>query len=110
MKISRRGARANHGVSSIELGPIELFWEEDNKKFVSSRSVAAKDFSSASIHKYSIEIGEDEVLSIIDVIAKAAMRAPSEFGPRLEQKIKSLGQLQLIALGEPNRFPPDIKK
>ncbi len=95
MKISRRGASADYGESSIELLGPEISWDKSKSRLIiKKRNV--KDFSSKSKHSYTIGIDATELVDIIRVMSEAAAASPDDYEKQFEQSLKPL--IRLIAV------------
>ena len=98
MKVTRRGARADHGQSSIELSSPTFAWVKTDAT-VTIRQGNVKDFSTSAHHSYSIRINATELGEIFQVLANAAADDPAAIGKVLEPCLRSLIRLQYAAAG-----------
>lgn len=98
MKISRHGAEAFHGVSTIEFTSPSFAWYEpsDSLQICEPR---AKDFSTSAHHSYTAYITLEELNGILCTLAKAALANPTLFEEALAPSLKALLQLQNVASG-----------
>jgi len=98
MIISRRGARADHGASSVDFPTPSFEWRKQDKSIlIKQRDV--KDFSTTARHGYTVQISPNDVNSILGALASAAKNDPVQFEKLLEPSLKALLQLAQIALG-----------
>lgn len=98
MKISRRGAAADHGESSIELGEPSFAWNEANSCITIKQS-RIKDFSTKSRHSYTVELSIADINQVIRTLSDAAVGDPSQFEKVLEPSLKPILRIQAVASG-----------
>lgn len=87
MKITRRGARADNGPSSIELTSPEFNLTADGV-IVQDRDIG--DFVTKAHHNYKITISLGEVGCIIDALGEFSEERREEIGRVFENRLKSL--------------------
>jgi hypothetical protein len=71
MKITRSGARAHHGYTTIDLSDYEVEWDEDTRS-LKLLSGNIGDFSTDARHDYELTLTLRDVNRIIDAAAEAA--------------------------------------
>lgn len=98
MKITRSGARANHGQSHIEFTAPKLAWVKADST-ITIRQSDVKDFSTTAHHSYAVRITTEELNEIIKVVSAAAVADPAFFEKALEPSLKSILQLQHVVSG-----------
>ena len=98
MKINRRGARADHGLSSIEFRAPVVSWVKSDSTLTIKQS-DVKDFSTTARHSYSVKASMAEVNEFLKALATAASEDPSTFEKGLEPSLKALIKLQHIVSG-----------
>lgn len=98
MIISRRGARADHGESSIELDEPVFSWDKAGSCVTLKRRYV-KDFSTSSRHSYTVKLSLVEINDMLQALADAAISDPCQFEKALEPSLKSLLRLQAVAAG-----------
>ena len=87
MKITRRGARADNGPSSIELTNLAITFE--NNELV-IRDTNIKDFVTKAHYNYKMVLSIEEVASIIDAAASFPEDKKNFVGKVFESKLKKL--------------------
>lgn len=98
MKITRIGARANHGQSQINLHSPKFSWKSDHSALTISQD-NVKDFSSEAHHFYEVHVSVTDINNLIITLASAAKKNPIFFEQALEPSLKALLQLQHITSG-----------
>jgi hypothetical protein len=98
MKISRRGASADHGESSVELKTPSFVWQKFDSSLAIKRA-NVKDFSSKSRHDYKITFGFSELVNLINTLSEAAIAEPMAMERGLEPSLKALIRLQTVVAG-----------
>jgi hypothetical protein len=68
MKISRRGASANHGVRSVELKKLKYEWNEATETFDIVSGTSSTDFNTLAHHKYKLKLTLPEVASFVKAL------------------------------------------
>lgn len=98
MKISRRGAAADHGPSHIEFASPSFSWvkSESSLKVTQGR---VSDFSTNAHHSYTVRITAAEINMILRTLAAAALEDPAAFEKCFASSLKSLVQLQSVVAG-----------
>jgi hypothetical protein len=94
MKITRQGAGANHGLSSITLRNPKISWREE-QKIIEIDKGNVKDFNNEAHHNYIISFSLDEAGSIIQALSSAADKNPELLSKMHPQILKFLLQIQL---------------
>ncbi|MBN1461546.1 MAG: hypothetical protein JXA57_18610 [Armatimonadetes bacterium] len=74
MKISRRGSRAHHGVSSIDFASPCFAWN-DTEGVLDVRQSHVTDFTTASTHDYTVSIAITEILAMLQILSEAVGKA-----------------------------------
>ena len=87
MKITRRGARADNGPSSIEFKSPRFSFEGD-KIIIKDSDVS--DFVTKAHYNYKVELSLVEVASIIESIGSYSDEEKELIGQALEPKLKKL--------------------
>ena len=87
MKITRRGARADNGPSSIELTSAKFSFEGDN---IVIRDSDVSDFVTKAHYNYKIELSLVEVAGIIEELGSYSDDQKEQIGKALEPKLKNL--------------------
>jgi hypothetical protein len=98
MKITRSGARANHGQSTIEFASPRFSWIKSDST-LTIRQSDVKDFSTTAHHSYAAKINAAEINEIIATLARAATDDATLFEKILEPSLKPLLQLQNVVAG-----------
>lgn len=98
MKISRRGASADFGESSIEFKSPTFAWN-DSASCLTAKQSRVKDFSTGSRHNYTVSLSVAEINGLLQALSDAAVSDPSAFGKALEPSLRSLLRLQAVAAG-----------
>jgi hypothetical protein len=98
MKISRHGAAADHGESSIELKSPTFKWRKSDSCMRISQS-SVKDFSTKSRHSYDISLSFVELNILFNSLSEAALLEPAVFEKGLESSLKSLIQIKSVIAG-----------
>lgn len=98
MKISRRGASADFGESSIEFKSPIFAWNSEGTCLTVKQS-RVKDFSTDSRHNYTVRLSLIDIQSLLQAVSDAAISDRPTFEKGLEQSIKSLVRLQAVAAG-----------
>lgn len=98
MKISRRGASADFGESSIELNAPVYSWNLVNSCITIKKS-RVKDFSTDSRHNYSVCLSLADVQGMLQAVSDAAMSDPKTFEKGLESSLKPLLRIQAVVAG-----------
>ena len=98
MKISRRGASADFGESSIELNAPAFAWNTTDAP-ITIRQSGIKDFTTDSRHNYTLRLSLPEIQNLLQAISDAAISEPHIFEKGLEQSIKPLLRLQAVVAG-----------
>lgn len=100
MKIRRSGAKANHGVTSVNLKLDKMRWNPTTETMDVSFSGAATDFSTPARHHYYLRFDSDEQAKWLDMLAEAsASMDPEEFAQTFAKSLPSLFKLQARASG-----------
>jgi hypothetical protein len=100
MKILRKGARANHGVKSVELKNPKLKWNSTYDTFELTFPNSASDFTSDARHNYRIRIDAGEMSAILVMIGQESSSLDSEdFVSSFSKAIPSLEKMRLMACG-----------
>jgi hypothetical protein len=98
MKISRSGASANWGESSIEFKSPQFAWSKVDACLTIKES-NVKDFSTNAHHNYTVRLSLAEIQSLLETLSDAAMSEPVTFEKGLEPSIKSLVRLKAVVAG-----------
>lgn len=98
MKISRRGAAADHGESSIELGEPTFAWNKTDS-CLSIRQSRVKDFSTKSRHSYTVRLTLPEINEVLRTLSDAAISDPGNFEKVLEPSLKAILRIQAVVSG-----------
>ena len=98
MKISRRGASADFGESSVELNAPTFAWNSATSCITIKKS-RVKDFSTDSRHNYTVQLSLAEVQSLLLAISDAAILDPPTFEKGLEPSLKPILRLQAVVAG-----------
>ena len=98
MKLSRHGAEAFHGVSTIEFTAPSFGWYEPSSSLQICEA-RAKDFSTNAHHSYTAHITVAELNAVFRTLADAALRNPAEFEEAFAPSLKALLQLQSVVSG-----------
>lgn len=98
MKISRRGASADFGESSIEFKSPTFAWSSEGACLTVKQS-RVKDFSTDSRHNYTVRLSLAEIQGLLLAISDAAISDPPTFEKGLAQSIKPLVRLQAVVAG-----------
>jgi hypothetical protein len=96
MKITRRGARADNGPSSIELTNTKVSFKGEN---LIIRDTDISDFVTKAHYNYTIEISLDEVANIIDSLGSSSEEEKRQIGKALEPKLKHLLRIVQSCIG-----------
>lgn len=96
MKITRRGARADNGPSSIELKSLKISVSDGN---IVLRDQDVSDFVTKAHYNYTMNLSMDELGSIIDALASAAGEDKKRVADYLgAKKLKELLQIVKMAI------------
>ena len=98
MNISRHGASAYYGHSSITLNEPSFFWNESHKVIEIKKS-RVKDFNTESRHNYTIALSLEEIAKVLQAVAGAANKSPDLLYAMNPQVLKSLLQIQAAIVG-----------
>ena len=98
MRISRHGAEAFHGVSTIEFKSPSFGWYEPSASLQICEA-RAKDFSTSAHHSYTAHLTLPELNEVLRTLAAAALANPAAFEEALAPSLKALLQLQSVASG-----------
>lgn len=98
MKISRRGATADHGESSIELREPAFAWSKTDSCITAKQS-SVKDFSTKSRHRYIVRLSITEINEVLRTLSDAAVDDPECFEKLLEPSLKAILRIQAVASG-----------
>lgn len=100
MKIRRSGARANHGVTSVDLKLAKMRWNPTTETLDVSFGGAATDFSTPARHHYFLRFDPEEQAQWLDLLAEASTSMdPEEFAEIFSKTLPSLIKLQVRAAG-----------
>ncbi len=100
MKIIRKGARANHGMRSVELKGSKLRWNPTVNTFDLTFANAATDFSTDARHTYNLRYSPSELAAQIAMLAEAgAAMDAEEFATVFAKALPALLRLQVMASG-----------
>lgn len=100
MKIRRSGARANHGVKSVDLKLAKMRWNPTTETLDVSFGGAATDFSTPARHYYYLRFDPEEQARWIDMLAEAGASMDAEqFAETFAKSLPSLFKLQARASG-----------
>jgi hypothetical protein len=100
MKIMRKGAKADHGVRSIDLAKPAMRWNPTQDTFDLKFAGPTYDFATTSRHNYTMRIQPSEMASIISQLAEQAMSMDAdEFTLTFRETLPSLLRLQMMASG-----------
>lgn len=98
MKIIRRGATANHGQSSVDLGNSSFRWDSRLSSLLIKANYV-RNFSGASRHNYEVQISFEEIKEILTTLSDAAIQFPEIFEAQLQPSIKAILRIQAILTG-----------
>jgi hypothetical protein len=98
MKITRHGASADFGESSIEFKTPGFSWNQPAACFTIKQS-RVKDFSTDSRHNYTVWLSLAEVQSLLLALSHAATSDPTTFEKGLDSSLKPLIRLQAVVAG-----------
>lgn len=98
MRISRRGASADFGESSIELNAPAFSWSAENSCFTIKQS-RVRDFAKGSHHDYTVRLSLTDMEHFLKAISDAAASDPVTFEKSLEPSIKPLLRILAVATG-----------
>tara|TARA_R110001583_G_scaffold195165_1_gene369768 strand:+ start:3778 stop:4071 length:294 start_codon:yes stop_codon:yes gene_type:complete len=87
MKITRRGARADNGPSSIELSNLRI---ELNNEGVLLKDTDIKDFVTKAHYNYRMQLSFEEIAAIIKAIGRHPNEMKETIGKSFEADLKSL--------------------
>lgn len=100
MKIRRTGARANHGMRSVDLKLAQMRWNPTTETLDVSFAGAASDFSTPARHQYYLRFDAQEQAKWLDMLADAgASMDAEEFAETFGKSLGSLFRLQAMASG-----------
>jgi hypothetical protein len=68
MRITRRGAGADHGLKYVELKKLKFKWNPNSETFDISAGAPASDFSTSARHNYTLKLGLSEVGQLISAL------------------------------------------
>ncbi len=98
MKISRRGASADFGESSIEFKMPDFSWNP-TASCITIKQLRVKDFSTDSRHNYTVCLSLPEIQSLLLALSDAAVSDPATFENGLSSSLKPLVRLQAVVAG-----------
>lgn len=98
MKISRRGAYADFGTSTISFPEPKFEWNKSNSS-LSVKQQSVHDFSTSSRHNYDISISPEELVQLFSTLAAAALSDPQTFEEKMGASLKSIAQLHGVLTG-----------
>jgi hypothetical protein len=100
MKIFRKGAKADHGVRSVELKRPTVRWNPTHDTFDVNFSGPANDFATNSRHNYTLRWEPPELASILNQLADQALSMDAdEFKGTFAGSLPAILRLQLLASG-----------
>ena len=100
MRIMRRGAKSDHGVSGVELKNPKLKWNSTAEKFDVLFTGAATDFSTPSKHNYNLRFDPDELASLFSSLAlEGAAMDSEEFAEAFARVLPAMTRIQMMASG-----------
>jgi len=100
MKIVRKGAKADHGVKTVELKPAKMRWNATFDTFDVLFSAAARDFNTSGRHIYKLRYLPSELAAQISMLADAAEGMDAEeFAETFSKVSPALFKLQAMASG-----------
>src|SRR5690348_8977336 len=100
MKIRRKGARADHGIKSVDLRLANMRWNPTAETLDVSFASAATDFSTSARHHYFLRFDPEEQAKWLDLLAEAsASMDAEEFAAKFAKSLPSLFKLQARASG-----------
>ena len=100
MRITRRGARADHGLSYVEINKLKYRWNPKTKTFDAAAAGPATDFSTPARHNYTIKQSLSEAAAYIKALGDDcanidAVEFAEEFGPVLPAMIRIISRASL---------------
>jgi hypothetical protein len=100
MKIMRKGARADHGMKSVDLKIAKMRWNPTSETLDISFSSAASDFSTPARHNYFLRFKAEEQAAWLDMLVEAGAAMDSEqFAEVFRSAFPSLFKLQAMDSG-----------
>ena len=98
MKITRRGASADHGLKSIEIKKPKFRWNPNTKTFDISSTSPVLDFSTSARHNYTIKIPLEELAKLINAAGQECKSIDSdEFVDSFAPVMPSLYRMMAVA-------------
>lgn len=97
MKITRRGARADNGPSSISLDNIRIT-RRDEGVLLEDRDIA--DFVTKAHYNYKIVLSFDEIAGIVDALGDYTSEQKKSIGKAFEPKLKKLLRIVQACIDE----------
>jgi len=99
MKISRRGATADHGVSAVEFTKPKFRWNS-KIKCISIRESGVGDFSTSSRHDYTVTVSLSELKSMLMVVGEDPVNeSPKEISDALSPCMHALLRIVSVCIG-----------
>jgi hypothetical protein len=100
MKILRKGARADHGVKTVELKGPKFKWNSTCDAFELTFPTSARDFTGDARHNYRIRLDSGEMAAILKMMGEEASALDAEeFASSFAKTIPSLERMRLMACG-----------
>jgi hypothetical protein len=100
MKIMRKGARADHGMKSVQLKIAKMRWNPTVETLDVSFTSAASDFNTPARHNYFLRFDPEEQAAWLDMLVEAGASMDAEqFASVFGKSFPSLFKLQAMASG-----------
>jgi hypothetical protein len=100
MKILRKGARADHGVKSVDLRISKIRWNPTAETFDVNFVNAAKDFATDARHNYHLRFSPEEQATLLGMLTEAgAAMGAEEFASVFAKSLPAIFRLQVMASG-----------
>lgn len=100
MKITRRGAGADHGPKSIEIDKPKFSWHE-REKVVEIRQTGVRDFTSGSTHNYVFQISLNEIKELVKIVGdKPANTCAEEISEIFSGCLREIIRIEKCCIGD----------
>ena len=107
MKISRVGSSANHGRSFISIKEPKISWNK-SEDLIQIRASCISDFSTDSRHDYTLDIGLDEIASILKLLGdRLPNEVPEVLASNFSPVLREIIRLEKVCIGSVAKNSPE---
>lgn len=102
MRISRRGASADHGWRSVELKKLKFRWNPTNEAFEILSGAPASDFATHARHNYTLKLSLGELAQMVRALGAECRGIESEefvekFAPAVPALVRVMARASEVA-------------